>query len=72
MGHTHTKKKSVRDGEMGKKLKYKKGETTEKLNESYTLEGPSTFQHCQKRFVRFRVGSAHTDIGLHIHPALQL
>lgn len=70
MGHT---KKSVCkrwwNGEK-KTLKYKKGETTEKLNESYTLEGPSTFQHCRKRFVRFRVGSAHTDIGLHIHPAL--
>ena len=42
----------------------------ERLNERCTLEGLSWFQHSQKRFVRFRVGSAHTDISLHIHAAL--
>lgn len=34
------------------------------------LEGLSWFQRSPKRFVRFRVGSAHTDISLHTGAAL--
>lgn len=68
------KEKCVTDG--GGRKKKKKTVWKERprergrLNECCTPEGLSWFQHSRKRFVWFRVGSAHTDISLRIHTGL--